>query len=210
MVGASLISSAVLHPLNASTVSYGRRRQWDTVMSSGPITPGSEVEVSVEIEDLTDPLVFASAPSPSTPSSRGSSRSEPEHGDWWAMVDVAGLRRVLMNLASNALKYTPRGKITLTLEQLPLPPSIPSAAASSSSASSSSDDLHRPTVVPGTVLTAALGKDNWGVDDSSRSKRLVQFTMKDTGIGMSREFQQYMFTPFSQENMFSESSPLFR
>jgi signal transduction histidine kinase len=151
-------------------------------MSSGPITPGSEVQVSVAVEDISEPISGAQ-PSSSAEFNSGvtqtpsrSSSSSDSSGEWLALVDVAGLRRVLMNLASNALKYTPRGKITLTLEHLAMP-------------SKSSSDT--------------LGSQIGG--NKSSNHRLVQFTMEDTGIGMSEGFQQNMFTPFSQENTFSES-----
>lgn len=154
-------------------------------MASGPITPGSQVDVSVAVEDLSDSAssytTAPASPTSGSTSSRSSSQSEDEYGDWWASVDAGGLRRVLMNLASNALKYTPRGKITLALEQLPLP-----SSALGSSSSLSEDVTHMRRIVAG-----------------GGKKRLVQFTMTDTGIGMSKEYQQRMFKPFSQAHKLS-------
>ena len=72
-------------------------------------------------------------------------------------------RRVLLNLASNALKYTPKGSIALSLRELAMQP----------------------------------------MDRSSERQRLIEFSMKDTGIGMSTEYKNNIFTPFSQENTFS-------
>ncbi|CAK5265970.1 unnamed protein product [Mycena citricolor] len=75
--------------------------------------------------------------------------------------------RVLLNLASNALKYTPKGSITLSLRDL-------------GPARDRQPDGHR----------------------------LIKFSMKDTGIGMSEEFKKDIFTPFSQESSFNPGSGL--
>ncbi|GAB4542728.1 MAG: hypothetical protein Tsb0014_35780 [Pleurocapsa sp.] len=70
------------------------------------------------------------------------------------MGDVTCLRQVLVNLLANAIKFTERGKITLT-------------------------------------VTATL---------KNKSKQLyeIQFAVKDTGIGIPPEKQQYLFKSFSQ------------
>ncbi|KAJ6520433.1 hypothetical protein C8R45DRAFT_955109 [Mycena sanguinolenta] len=124
--------------IEAMSVAYGRRRQWETVTGESE----SAVEVYVAIEE-----------SPT---------------GWGAMIDVGGLRRVLLNLASNALKYTPKGSITLSLRELAMQP----------------------------------------MDRSSERQRLIEFSMKDTGIGMSREYKNDIFTPFSQENTFNPGAGL--
>ncbi|KAF8204507.1 histidine kinase-like ATPase [Mycena galopus ATCC 62051] len=124
--------------IEAMSVAYGRRRQWETVSGASE----SAVEVYVAIEDFPT--------------------------GWGAMIDVGGLRRVLLNLASNALKYTPKGSITLSLRQLAMQP----------------------------------------VDKSSNGQRLIEFSMKDTGIGMSSEYKDDIFTPFSQESTFNPGTGL--
>lgn len=72
---------------------------------------------------------------------------------------------VLLNLASNSLKYTPKGSIVLSLRELTMQPR----------------------------------------DKSSDGQRLIEFSVKDTGIGMSSEYKKEIFTPFSQESTFSAS-----
>ncbi|KAJ7292703.1 hypothetical protein C8J57DRAFT_5042 [Mycena rebaudengoi] len=123
------------------SVAYGRRRQWQTAnVEVGELE--SSVDVYVSIED-----------SPS---------------GWLARTDVGGLRRVLLNLASNALKYTPAGSIVLSLRELETP------------------------VAP----------------DTQEGRRLIEFSVADTGIGMSNEYKEDIFTPFSQENAFNPGSGL--
>ncbi|KAJ7664912.1 hypothetical protein B0H17DRAFT_1091127 [Mycena rosella] len=125
--------------IEVMSVAYGRRRQWESVTGESE----SAVQVHVAIED----------------SSTG----------WGALVDVGGLRRVLLNLASNALKYTPKGSIVLSLREL---------------------ELETPTLEP------------------SDGRRLIEFSMMDTGIGMSSEYKDDIFTPFSQESIFNPGSGL--
>ncbi|KAJ6601206.1 hypothetical protein DFH09DRAFT_1127132 [Mycena vulgaris] len=125
--------------IEVMSVAYGRRRQWESVTGEFE----SAVQVHVEIED-----------SPT---------------GWGALVDVGGLRRVLLNLASNALKYTPKGSIVLSLRELV---------------------LERPTL------------------KTPDGRRLIEFSMKDTGIGMSSEYKEDIFTPFSQGSIFNPGSGL--
>ncbi|KAJ7045072.1 hypothetical protein C8F04DRAFT_1388654 [Mycena alexandri] len=123
--------------IEAMNVAYGRRRQWESVTGASE----SAVDVYVTIED-----------SPT---------------GWGALIDVNGLRRVLLNFASNALKYTPKGSIVLSLRELELEP----------------------------------------VDKSSDG-RLIEFSITDTGIGMSSEYKKDIFTPFSQESTFNPGAGL--
>ncbi|KAJ6489668.1 hypothetical protein C8R47DRAFT_1215480 [Mycena vitilis] len=119
-------------------VAYGRRRQWES--ASGELE--SVVKVYVDIEDCPT--------------------------GWGALTDVGGLRRVLLNLASNALKYTPKGTIVLSLRELTVQPR----------------------------------------DKPSDGRRMIEFSMVDTGIGMSSEYKKDIFTPFSQESTFNPGSGL--
>ena len=71
------------------------------------------------------------------------------------LCDKTHLCQVLMNLISNAIKFTPAGgKIFFQLSQLP---------------------------------------------NSTEDKGLYEFRVKDTGIGMSKEFAQKIFDPFERE-----------
>ncbi|KAJ7492050.1 hypothetical protein FB451DRAFT_515234 [Mycena latifolia] len=125
--------------IEVMSVAYGRRRQWESVTGESE----SAVQVHVAIED-----------SPT---------------GWGALVDAGGLRRVLLNLASNALKYTPKGSIVLSLREV---------------------EIGRPTLKP------------------PDGRRLIEFSMKDTGIGMSSEYKEDIFTPFSQASIFNPGSGL--
>ena len=70
------------------------------------------------------------------------------------VADKTRINQIILNLISNAVKYTPPG---------------------------------------GTVSYISCSKD------LADNKVLYSFEIKDTGIGMSREFQAHMFDPFSQE-----------
>ncbi len=71
------------------------------------------------------------------------------------------LKRVLMNIISNAIKYNKKdGKIFVSYDEL----------------------------------------------DYDGDKLSVRFTCKDTGIGMSKEFMEHIFEPFSQEKIDARSS----
>ncbi len=71
------------------------------------------------------------------------------------MCDRGQLSRALMNMLSNACKYTPEGgRVTLTMQPL----------------------------------------------EERENTVTYQFTVQDTGIGMSPEFAKRLFTPFEREN----------
>ncbi|KAJ6604994.1 hypothetical protein B0H10DRAFT_2077658 [Mycena sp. CBHHK59/15] len=124
--------------IEALHVAYGRRRQWQSATGESQ----SLVEVHVSIEESLS--------------------------GWSALIDVGGLRRVLLNLASNALKYTPKGSIVLSVRELETPKT----------------------------------------DQTPDGRRLIEFSMQDTGIGISNEYKEDIFTPFSQESKFNPGSGL--
>ncbi len=74
----------------------------------------------------------------------------------WLMGSPTHVRSVLVNIVSNAIKYTDAGgEVNCSLREL---------------------------------------------DDAPAGKVLVEFTVADTGIGMSRDFAKRVFEPFTQEN----------
>lgn len=77
------------------------------------------------------------------------------------MADTAKIREVVLNIVSNAYKYTPSGgKITVAMEELP---------------------------------------------SYKENHALIQLIVKDTGIGMSKEFLPHIFEEFSRERSVTES-----
>ena len=77
------------------------------------------------------------------------------------MVDVGGLKRVILNLLGNSLKFTTQGYIKISLQEV-------------------KREVDRPP--------------------SSSNKATVRFSIEDTGIGMTDDFQRTkLFTPFVQE-----------
>ncbi len=76
--------------------------------------------------------------------------------------DKVRIKRVMMNIISNAVKYTPEGgQIEFVIQQMARP---------------------------------------------SRKYMYLQFIVKDNGIGMSEEFQQRVFEPFTRENTHSSET----
>ncbi|KAM0713543.1 hypothetical protein Q7P37_010505 [Cladosporium fusiforme] len=83
------------------------------------------------------------------------------HNNWSVQSQPGAIRRIIMNLLGNSLKFTPHGSITIALDR----------------------------------------DDSSNVDDSSTLGFCIK--IEDTGIGMSRRFQEdSLFTPFRQQNRF--------
>lgn len=84
------------------------------------------------------------------------------------------LRQILLNIMSNAIKYNkPGGKITLQSTEIPF------------------KDLTEEE-------QARLEKNVKGKFDSEKMT-VFRFTSQDTGIGISRDFLEHVFDPFTQE-----------
>lgn len=86
------------------------------------------------------------------------------------LADVGRLRQVLMNLVNNAVKFTERGAVEVTVSLAPdYRPAVPGAEAAAAGAP------------PGETETVGL-----------------RFTVKDTGIGIAPEHCGKLFKPFTQ------------
>lgn len=85
--------------------------------------------------------------------------------NWDFVTEPGALRRILMNIIGNALKYSTNGYIDVSLD------------------------------------AKDLGENERGMDGSKSRRKLVTFTVKDPGKGMSRDFiQNHLFIPFVQED----------
>jgi signal transduction histidine kinase len=85
--------------------------------------------------------------------------------NWDFVTEPGALRRILMNIIGNALKYSTKGFVSVSLE---------------------AEDLK---------------KDEKGFGGPESRTKLIKFTVKDSGKGMSRDFiQNHLFVPFAQEN----------
>ncbi|KAH9883944.1 hypothetical protein F4778DRAFT_582739 [Xylariomycetidae sp. FL2044] len=82
---------------------------------------------------------------------------------WWLQGQLGALRRVILNIVNNGIKYTEAGSIAVSLRSKP----------------------------------------------TSSSTVQVEFSVKDTGIGMSQEFlDNHLFQAFSQEDPFKSGTGL--
>ncbi|KAG6001599.1 hypothetical protein E4U43_001289 [Claviceps pusilla] len=87
--------------------------------------------------------------------------------NWSYFIQIGAIRRIIMNIFGNALKYTARGTIDVSLTQ-------------------ERRCIHR-----------------------GRKENVVNFTVRDTGKGIGREFLQHgLFKPFSQEDSLTPGTGL--
>ncbi|GAA5863031.1 hypothetical protein JCM1840_002443 [Sporobolomyces johnsonii] len=105
---------------------------------------------------------------------------------WGVMVDVGGMKRVLLNIVGNALKFTHSGSVQITLRELCL----------YSPRTGTPESQGKPPSTPPLA--------------QQRKKGFVAIFVRDTGIGMTDEFLRdgALFTPFKQANPFANGAGL--
>ncbi|KIW02480.1 hypothetical protein, variant [Verruconis gallopava] len=97
---------------------------------------------------------------------------EPVADNWCFHLAPGGIRRILMNIFGNALKYTSRGTVRVSLSR--------------------SNKPHSPT-------RSEFSSD--AKANMKKAAQEVILRISDTGSGMSTEFMDnYLFAPFSQED----------
>ncbi|KAG6029564.1 hypothetical protein E4U41_000315 [Claviceps citrina] len=93
--------------------------------------------------------------------------------NWSYFIQIGAVRRIIMNIFGNALKYTARGTIDVSLTQ------------------------------------ERRCMQERGGQQEGEEEDVVNFTVRDTGKGISREFLQHgLFQPFSQEDSLTPGTGL--
>lgn len=126
--------------------------------------------------------------------------------NWSYYAQPGALRRILMNLFGNALKFTSKGFINLTLTAQPVPPEQPRTSLASTDLEEEAYDTgietdtkqhspSRPDPNPNRNRKESLD----GGDEHKRSN--VILTVSDTGKGITPRFlREKAFSPFQKED----------
>ena len=124
--------------------------------------------------------------------------------NWSYYAQPGALRRILMNLFGNALKFTCKGFIKLTLTAQPIPSEPRSSFASTDLEDEPEDtgietDSKYPTPRPNANPNREKGSLGVGLDEQKRSN--VILTVADTGKGIGPRFlREKAFSPFQKED----------
>ena len=129
------------------------------------------------------------------------------HENITVMADAAKLKQVLINLVSNAVKFTDYGTISIKVsikakaKNYSLEAEDYQYAANSdgqtfnSSVSSKNDDFHQNNILEAQEKDLSLDVQTLNIEQSFSNKE-VEIIVEDTGIGIDKSQQDKLFNPF--------------